>query len=332
MKLLVTFSCIMALGLAKPTSPEEHAEWETYKKNFGKSYESLKMEALRKSIYFVHKEKVLAHNARYEQGLTTYFLGLNHLADLLPTESAKMLNGYKRTGPKSALLEVFDGVNATLPAAVDWRTKGAVTPIKNQGGCGSCWAFSTTGALEGQHKLKQGKLYSLSEQQLVDCSAAEGNLGCDGGLMDSGFQYIKKNGGILTEDSYPYTEENGKCHATKKNVVARVTGVVDVKQGSEAALQAAVATVGPISVAIDASSNDFQLYAGGVYNDKSCSNSIDDLDHGVLAVGYGVHKGKAYWLVKNSWGTNWGISGYIMMSRNENNQCGIATEASYPLV
>uniref|UniRef100_A0A146M7N7 Cathepsin L n=1 Tax=Lygus hesperus TaxID=30085 RepID=A0A146M7N7_LYGHE len=155
-------------------------------------------------------------------------------------------------------------------------------------------------------------------------------MGCEGGLMDDGFKYIKKNGGIDTEKSYPYTGEDGKCHATKKNIVARVTGFVDVKKDSEAALQAAVATVGPISVAIDASSNDFQLYAGGVYNEKSCSST--ELDHGVLAVGYGVYKGKAYWLVKNSWGTNWGISGYIMMSRNKNNQCGIATEASYPLV
>merc|ERR1719187_422199 len=203
-----------------------------------------------------------------------------------------------------------------LPASIDWRTKapGSVTAVKDQKICGSCWAFSATGSLEGQHFLKTNKSVSLSEQQLVDCDKVD--HGCFGGLMDNAFKYIKTNNGIDTEASYPYKAKRGNCTFSPDNVGATVTGFVDIEHGSEDALQKAVATVGPISVAIDAHLPSFHFYKKGVYHDKKCSSTM--LDHGVLAVGYGVdkphedgHHAKNYWLVKNSWNTTWGDEGYI---------------------
>jgi len=326
MKLIVAL-CLLGLACAYTIERKESisdASWHLWKGAHGKFYKDLNEEKVRYTIWQDNLRRIAEHNAENKDVV----LKINHFGDLTNTEFRAMMNGYlhhNRTG--STFLAPSHTV---VPDTVDWRNQGYVTAVKNQGQCGSCWAFSTTGSLEGQHFKKTGKLVSLSEQNLVDCSQAYGNHGCQGGLMDDAFNYIQANGGIDTEASYPYKAKNLQCHFSKSNVGATVSGHTDIPQGDENALKQAVATVGPISVAIDASHFSFQFYHSGVYNERQCSST--QLDHGVLAVGYGTYQGQDYWLVKNSWGESWGLQGYIRMSRNKNNQCGIASSASYPLV
>ncbi|KRT79326.1 Peptidase [Oryctes borbonicus] len=283
-------------------------------------------------IYMENIRMIAKHNRRYQQGLVSYSLKENQFADLLHYEFVEIMNGVRWSNDTidQDASTFITPANVELPSSVDWRKKGAVTEIKDQGQCGSCWAFSATGSLEGQHFRKANKLVSLSEQNLVDCSGKYGNEGCQGGLMTNAFKYVKANHGIDTEKSYPYEGEDNQCRYNPKNSGATDTGYKMIRAGDENALQAAVATVGPISVGIDASHFSFQFYNGGIYYEPDCSE--EELDHGVLAVGYDSDKGKDYWIVKNSWGESWGMQGYIKMTRNRKNNCGIASMASYPLM
>ena len=201
-----------------------------------------------------------------------------------------------------------------------------MTAVKDQGQCGSCWTFSATGAMEGAHFKKEGSLVSLSEQNLVDCVHPHTD-GCQGGQMDDAFKYVIKNG-INSEAAYPYHARDRSCAFDDTAIVATMSDYVDVDM-SEDALQEAVASVGPVSIGIDASHMSFQFYKDGVYDPSVCSSY--QLDHGVLAAGYGTLDETDYWLVKNSWGSSWGMDGYIMMVRNKRNKCGVATDASYPI-
>jgi len=215
---------------------------------------------------------------------------------------------------------------------VDWRTKGVVTGIKDQGQCGSCWAFSVTGTIEGFHALQTKSLVSLSEQQFLDCSWTYGNLGCDGGDPRMSLQYAVDSK-VDTEKSYPYrTSASKKCRFSPTSVGANITGYINVTEYSESDLAEAVQNKGPISVAIDAGHDSFQFYKQGIYVEAACGAREQDLDHAVLVVGYNLadhHKGMGYWIVKNSWSDQWGSSGYMNMLFGKN-MCGIATYASYP--
>jgi len=254
---------------------------------------------------------------------------MNEFGDLTAREFANIYNGLNITR-RTEKRNYVESTRTSFADMLDWRTKGVVTPVKNQGQCGSCWSFSATGSMEAAHFFATGNLVSLSAQNLVDCSTKEGNEGCRGGLMDDAFQYVIDNKGIDTEESYPYTATGpNACKFMAADIGATITDFVDVKEGSESDLLDKLQKQ-PVSVAIDASHNSFQFYNDGVYYEPACSSTR--LDHGVLAVGYGTDdSGADYWIVKNSWGAKWGNKGYINMARNRNNNCGIATAASIPI-
>jgi cathepsin L len=291
---------------------------------------------MRKRIFFKRLADIELHNYKASIGQVSFTMGINEFSDMDDSEllaRASCVKGHDATlARKPMSLSLPDPDNLPdLPETVDWTTRGYVTPVKNQESCGSCWAFATTGALEGQIKRTTGKLVSLSEQNLVDCATTWGSYGCSGGWMHYAFQYIADNGGIDTEESYPYTQREGTCRYSEDFNAARDTGVTLVASGDEDALKYAVATYGPVAVAIDADQPAFSAYQDGVYNDTTCTNSIT---HAVLVVGYGTYAPtrQDYWLVKNSWGEFWGLNGYIRMSRNNGNQCAIATYAMLPVM
>ncbi|UJR30814.1 hypothetical protein I4U23_018332 [Adineta vaga] len=323
---------------------ESHIDnlWTNFKKGYNVVYNTTIEELHRFNIFAKHVKMIVQHNIEHDLGLHTYRLGINKFATLTNEEFRQQFNGYKRSKQQSNSLSEFRRPHVpaspyvTLPVSVDWRDQGIVTPVKDQGQCGSCWAFSSTGALEGHHARATGKLVSLSEQQLVDCSTNWGNNGCNGGLMDNAFKYVHDNKGIDDEKSYPYVgKDEAACKFRRKSVATTCDGFVDIPTGNETALEEALALQGPVSVAIDAGQSSFQFYVSGVYSDPQCSS--EELDHGVLAVGYGVAndpvKGQQeYYIVKNSWSASWGDKGYIKMARNSKNMCGISTAASYPIV
>eukprot|EP00250_Pteridium_aquilinum_P007808 c17454_g1_i1 orf=309-1724(-) len=306
---------------------------------FPRAYSSHEQERNRRlQIFSDNLRYVHLHNLQN----ASYKLGLNKFADLSNQEFKALYFGssprqqwrrHLQHGLLQAAIPSFlHGVDDAIPSSLDWRAAGSVTKVKDQGTCGSCWAFSTTAAIEGINHIMTGNLVALSEQELVDCDISQ-NSGCDGGLMDYAFQFIVNNGGIDSEEHYPYKGRKGQCDTTKKNThVVTIDGYEDVPSNDERSLLRAVSQQ-PVSVAIEAGGRDFQLYAGGVLT-GGCGT---ELNHGVVIVGYGSSAGLDFWIVKNSWGSSWGEKGYIRMRRGGGAKkdaaglCGINMMASFPL-
>jgi len=324
-------------------------EFQDWVKQFGKVYHTAEEELHRAKVWIVNNYRITQHNSQTKK---TYTMGHNEYSDMTELEFAKFFqlgqfnNGIIPTttdrveddhhdefvaNQRRALLETE---RLTLPDYVNWIQLGGVTPVKNQGACGSCWAFSTTGALEGAKFVKTGELVALSEQNLLDCDHED--LACNGGLMDNAFKFDEKSGGLCSEADYPYkAKKNPTCNTNCTDVPGSIVKTfIDIPTGNEKALLAAIA-MQPISVAIEASTFAFQFYKNGVITDQSCGKA-GNIDHGVLAVGYGtdLETNEPYFLVKNSWGATWGDAGYVKLGRTSKNQwgiCAILKMASFPI-
>jgi C1A family cysteine protease len=309
---------LLSYSAAALSEREYQSKFTSFMTQYAKEYEHDEF-FNRYAVFKQNFNIIQAHN----MGNHSYTLGVNQFADMTSAEfKAKMtgLNAVNQPFLRSQN-EVSEETVVAPNASFDWRTKGAVNAIKNQEQCGSCWAFSAIASAEGAIQIKSGTLYSLSEQQLVDCSDSYGNQGCNGGWMDYGFEYIIGHKGIASEAAYPYKAVDQACKTVAST--STISSYVDVAANNEAAILTAVNKV-VVSIAVEADQAAWQFYAGGVLDDTSCGTT---LDHGVAIVGYGTDV-KDYWIVRNSWGTTWGEAGYIRLVRNKN-QCGLASVPSY---
>jgi len=305
-------------------------DWQLH---FKKEYKSMEEEGERYLQWIEGMYKIGMVNS---QNLS-YKLRMNQFGDLTSDEFRLQIHGNKGSclhSPKKSKPKPYTkkalAKGVDVPASIDWTAAGVVTPVKNQGDCGSCWAFSATGSTECNWAIATGQLNSLSEQQLVDCSSAYGNDGCDGGWMDYAFEYIQADGGLCSESAYPYTGVQGSCmSASCGQFYNAIAGYTDVTPYSEPALETAVAS-GCVSVGIEADQYAFQYYSSGVLTGL-CGTTVD---HGVLVTGYGTMSGQDYWYVKNSWGADWGVAGYVYICRDcnmngQDGECGILMYPSY---
>lgn len=303
-------------------------EFKLFKDRFSKVYLSEDDLETRFEIFRYNMKAIVEHNSVVNQNFT---LGVNQFSDLTAEEfKALYINsGYQGANVGSYGCKTYTSSSSSSnPASLDWRQKGAVTSVKDQGSCGSCWTFSSTGASEGAWAISTGKLIDLSEQQLVDCATgvSYGSHGCNGGQMEGADKYLIANG-QCTLASYPYTGVDGKCKTCSP--VAHFSSCSDVKPNDQVSLLNAV-SIGPVSVALSADTRYFQSYTSGILDATAC---YTELNHGVLIVGYGTDNGQKYWNVKNSWSSTWGEQGYIRILRSDSTNdagiCGIAMQPSF---
>lgn len=332
MKKFVAILLLVVAVTVHGDDERQNIKFEQFKRDYSKVYATPDEQEIRREIFSRNLNFINWHNS----GVHSYTVGVNQFADLTPTEFGRQfLNApflsRSSVDPQSSLMRHTNTSVQDLPDSVDWVAKGAVTPPMDQGQCGASWAIPVVSAIEGQHAIyRKDALLALSVQQLIDCCDPDGNRGCNGGIVDDGYKCVIRMGGIDTAASYPYNGDGDeKCKFNTKTIGEKIRGFVDIAS-NEAALQNAIANVGPVAAGIDASQSSFQFYTSGVYDEPACS--VANVDHGVTVVGYGALNGVDYWKVKNSWGTAWGMDGYILMSRNKNDQCGIASVTSYPVL
>ncbi|XP_052741117.1 procathepsin L [Bicyclus anynana] len=327
----VVLLCLLAGARASPLQLLNE-EWTAFKLQHDARYGSVAEEARAREAFENNRLAVARHNQRYALGLESYRTGLNKYSDLAPADFASRMNGFqphaRRQRPARPLRRGAAPAAGDLPGHKDWAAEGYVTSVKDQtSDCASCWAFAAAGALEGQVRRKGYKIEPLSAQNLVDCSTKFGNEGCKCGDTNRAFMYVYVNAGLDSEDTYPYEARDGPCRYDINGTYGWDDGFIDVNADNETALQITVAEVGPVAAAIDANGN-FKDYKSGVYYNATCTTTVT---HSVLVVGYGTDEREGdYWLIKNSWGTTWGEAGYGKMARNRDNNCGIASFASYP--
>jgi len=327
----ILFASLVVCCLASYGEEHIQGQFVDFLKQHNKVYDTTEM-FQRFNIFRANSVAIQAHNENFVHGRSSFSMAINKFADYTSAEYSRLLGLKRRSDSNNAFGTFTYNSNTAPPASFDWRTKGAVTEVKDQGQCGSCWAFSATAAMEGAWFQHSNNLVSLSEQLCVDC-VNNGADTCDlGGEMHDCYLQVISQGGDETEDQYPYTASSGdSCQWDSQYRAATMSSYVNVTQGDENALQQS-SSQSVVSVGIDASNMSFQFYSSGVYDEPSCKNGWYELDHGVTVVGYGTKSSKPYWIVKNSWGSDWGMSGYILMSRNKKNQCGIATDATVPAV
>jgi cathepsin L len=307
---------------------DEFTEFKLFKDRFSKVYKSNNELNARFEIFKSNMRSIVEHNAVKGQNFT---LGVNQFSDLTAEEFKGLYinSGFKKLEAVGSYgCKTYTSAATSAPVSLDWRQKNAVTSVKDQGQCGSCWTFSSTGASEGAWAISSGKLIDLSEQQLVDCATgvSYGSHGCNGGQMEGADKYLIANGQCSLA-SYPYTATDDKCKTCSP--VAHFSSCSDVKPNDQVSLLNAV-SLGPVSVAIEADTRYFQSYTSGILDTSACGTT---LDHGVLIVGYGTDNGQKYWNVKNSWSASWGEQGYVRILRSDSTNdagiCGIAMDPSF---